>query len=170
MVKRDNLFVPNKMEYVRGAARPQVDCILCGVARGDHRVKRLEVFRTHYFVASLNLYPYSPGHMILFPMRHVTDLRELSMAEAKDLFQAEKQCLTLLEQEYNPGGFNLGYNQGHVSGASIAHLHLHIVPRYGNEIGFIDIVGGARVIVQDPKETLRKLRRRHAQLNTKKPK
>ena len=58
---RDNLFIPNKMDYVRGKTRPDVSCILCAVVDGSDQVNRLEVYLTALFTISLNLYPYSPG-------------------------------------------------------------------------------------------------------------
>ena len=68
-----NLFVPNKMGYVRGKDKPDVDCILCAIVEENDKVVRLEVYRTDLFVVALNLYPYSPGHLMIFPKRHVTE-------------------------------------------------------------------------------------------------
>ncbi|MEW5768044.1 MAG: HIT domain-containing protein [bacterium] len=154
---RNNLFVPSKLEYVRGQ-RPKVACILCAVADNDERVERLVVYREAGFIVSLNLYPYSPGHLMIFPERHVLDIRELNDEEGTRLHQLTKLSLDILERIYQPYGFNLGYNIGRPSGASLEHLHLHIVPRYGNEVGFLDVINGARVIVEDPLKTREKLK------------
>ena len=54
---------------------------------------------------------------------------------------------------YNPQGFNMGFNIGQWSGASIRHFHFHIVPRYPSELGFMDIINGARLIVESPHQT-----------------
>ncbi|HOT76003.1 MAG TPA: histidine triad (HIT) protein, partial [Candidatus Wallbacteria bacterium] len=51
-----------------------------------------------------------------------------------------------------------GYNIGACSGASIEHLHMHIVPRYSRELGFIDILGGAKLVVEHPEVTTKKLK------------
>ena len=67
--------------------------------------------------------------------------------------------MDILDKEYMPQGFNIGFNIGEASGASIAHLHRHIVPRYKNELGFIDIVGGAKIYIEDPKETVKKIKK-----------
>jgi ATP adenylyltransferase len=66
--------------------------------------------------------------------------------------------IKVLKELYNPGGFNIGYNVGYCSGASIDHVHQHIVPRYKRELGFIDIISGAKIFIEDPKETLKKLK------------
>jgi len=66
--------------------------------------------------------------------------------------------LNIIDEIYNPTGYNIGFNIGEFAGASINHLHLHIIPRFKNELGLIDIIGGAKVIIEDPNETLKKLR------------
>ena len=153
-----NLFVPNKMDYVRGKNRPDVDCILCAIVSGDERVEKLEIYQSELFFVSLNLYPYTPGHLIVFPKRHVVDIRELTPEEVGELHNVQNLCLTVLDKIYSPGGYNIGYNIGRAAGASIEHLHLHIVPRYQRELGFIDIIGGAKIIVEDPNRTQERLR------------
>ena len=145
-----NLFVPDKIEYVRGKRRPDVECILCAIVERSNKVTRLEVHRSELFVVSLNLYPYTPGHLMVFPKRHITDPRMLNDEEMQELHRMQGLCLDVLESVYTPHGFNLGYNLGDASGASIAHLHLHIVPRYRRETGFIDIISGIKIIVEDP--------------------
>lgn len=155
---RKNLFVPGKLKYARGERRSDVECILCAIVEESNKVKRLEVHRSGLFVITLNLYPYTPGHLMVFPKRHITDPRMLNSEEVSELHEIQSLCLNVLESVYAPHGFNIGYNIGEASGASIAHLHLHIVPRYRREIGFIDIIAGAKVIVEDPNVSLARLR------------
>ena len=154
---RNNLFVPNKLAYIKGKARPNVDCILCAIVEGNDQVERLEVYQSALFTVSLNLYPYTPGHLLVFPKRHIVDVRELTQAEVLELHTTQILCIDVLERVYQPRGYNVGYNIGDASGASIQHLHLHIVPRYPRELGFIDIIGEARIIVEDPKVTQQRL-------------
>ena len=156
--KRNNLFVPGKMKYARGKKRPDVECILCAIVEGSDKVARLEVHRSELFVVTLNLYPYTPGHLMVFPKRHITDPRELSCEEVLELHRMQNLCLDVLESVYTPHGFNLGYNLGDAGGASIAHLHFHIVPRYRRETGFIDIIAGTKIIVEDPNVSLAHIR------------
>ena len=154
---RKNLFVPNKMPYAKGKNRPDVPCILCAIVEKDEKVECLEVHRTELFTISLNLYPYSPGHLLIFPNRHIVDVRELSSDEVSNLHQLQCLSFEVLMHAYQPRGFNVGYNMGEASGASIAHLHLHVVPRYPRELGFMDVIGGARIIIEDPNATQEKL-------------
>lgn len=152
-----NLFIPSKYEYVRGE-RPDVACILCAIRDRDPRVTILEIFRTERFVASLNLHPYNAGHLFLFPMRHVLDIRDLAPREVSELHALNCVSLEVLEGLYRCSGFNLGWNLGPSSGASIEHLHQHIVPRYPREIGFLDILAGTKIVVEHPEKTLERVR------------
>jgi len=144
-----NLFVPHKFDYARGK-RPKVSCIFCEVVAGKDTVERLEVHRTDRFLISLNLYPYNPGHLILFPVNHCTHPRELKDSDVQELHHLQLKAMQVLDSLYQPRGFNVGYNLGQASGASIEHLHIHIVPRYERELGFMDIIGGAKIMVEDP--------------------
>ncbi len=164
---QSNLFIPNKLEYVRGDKRPDVNCILCAIVEKDDRVVRLEVYRSDLFVIALNLYPYAPGHLMIFPKRHITDPRMLAHDEVVELHKMQNLSIDVLEKVYSPQGFNVGYNIGEAGGASISHLHLHVVPRYKREIGFIDIIGGVKIIVEDPNVSLSRVRDGFSQiLNT----
>jgi len=64
----------------------------------------------------------------------------------------------LLEELYQPHGFNIGFNEGKASGASIGHFHIQIVPRYSGDIGFMELLSGSRVLVENINETLQKLK------------
>ena len=68
-----------KLAYLT-AARPE-GCILCLIRDGSPDVEKLCVHETPAFMVSLNLYPYNPGHLMVFPKRHITDLRQYSEEE-----------------------------------------------------------------------------------------
>ncbi len=157
MHERKNLYVPSKMDYVRGE-RPPVHCIFCAIRNENENVINLSVYQTEKFIVSANLYPYNPGHILIFPKEHVEQYRNLSAEDAAELHRLHVLCLDVLQDTYTPQGFNMGCNEGRVAGASIEHLHFHVVPRYANEIGFLDIINDDRIIVEDPRESVRKLR------------
>jgi ATP adenylyltransferase len=157
MENMDRLFVPSKLKYVKGD-RPNVACILCAVANKDPQVSSLDVFRTENFIVSANLFPYNPGHLMIFPIKHIETIESISNEEALELHNLQIKSLKILRRTYNTQSFNVGYNIGISSGASIDHLHLHIVPRYPREVGFIDVIGGTRILVEDPNDTVKNLR------------
>mgnify|MGYP001588222205 CR=1 FL=1 len=156
MENMKRLFVPSKQRYAKGE-RPKVDCILCSVANKDPKVESLDIYHTENFIVSVNLFPYNPGHIMIFPKQHVLTTENFSNEEIIELHELQLLSLEVLKEYYNTMSFNLGYNIGPSSGASIEHLHLHIVPRYPREVGFIDVIGNARIIVEDPKDTVNKL-------------
>jgi len=144
------------MAYVKGK-RPEVDCILCAVSARDRRVSKLEIYRGKHWIVSANLHPYNAGHLLLFPLRHVIDVRALKKAEAAEMISLQNLCLDVLDAAYSPAGYNIGFNIRRPAGASIEHLHLHIVPRYPNEAGFMDILSDTRTIVESPQKTVSSL-------------
>jgi ATP adenylyltransferase len=145
-----------KLAYVKG--RRPAGCILCAARDGSPDVVDLSFWRDELFVAAVNLYPYNPGHLLVYPLRHVEDVRALSAVEERRLADLQRWLLGLLDAAFAPRGYNIGYNMGGAAGASIEHLHLHIIPRYPRETGIADLIAGKRVLVEDPRETTRRLR------------
>ncbi|MHA1728293.1 MAG: HIT family protein [Promethearchaeota archaeon] len=163
MVKKENLFehhlrAQNKLDYVKGEKKPNVECILCSIVKNSPKVKSLKIYQDKISAVSLNLYPYNPGHLMIFPIRHITDFRKLSENEILHIFNLIKKSQDMLSEVYNPVGFNIGLNIGNYSGASIQHLHFHIVPRYENELGYIDIIGKTRIVVEGVSQVFEKLK------------
>lgn len=121
---------------------------MCAVRDNDERVVTLKIYDDKYIFISLNLYPYNPGHLMIIPNRHVTSFLELTREEIIHINRTIQGIQLLLDDLYSPKGYNIGINQGIIAGASIEHLHIHIVPRYGAELGYIDIVGKTRIVVE----------------------
>lgn len=147
----DYFFNFEKLAYLRGG-KPE-GCILCLVRDGSPDAVDLTVHRADGVAVCLNLYPYNPGHLLVFPERHVNDLRALLPAERAALDAAIALSLDVLDREYGPAGYNVGCNMGLVAGASIDHLHYHVIPRYPREIGVAELLGGKRVLVENPLDT-----------------
>ncbi len=135
------------MEYVQGKTRPDVDCILCAVKDNDERVVILKVYQDDTCFICLNLYPYNPAHSMIVPNRHLLRFIELTKEEIIHINRTIQGLQLLLDELYTPKGYNIGINEG-IAGASIPHLHFHVVPRYGEELGFIDIIGQSRITVE----------------------
>lgn len=151
------ISVPEKARYSKGLDRPKVDCLLCAMVRGDKQVERKLVFQDETNMVILNRYPYNPGHLLIFPKKHVEKLSELDNESFMSFSKLLKRCTALIERTYNPNGINVGINQGQASGASVAHLHAHVVPRYANEAGFMEILAGTRVIHETLDDSLKRL-------------
>jgi len=154
---RSILWVPWKGSYITGP-KPPVKCILCAAKNKDPKVKIFEIFRNADFLVLLNLYPYNPGHILIVPIRHIENIEDLTENENRELMRLIQQVILLLKRVYNPHGFNIGFNIGRSSGASISHLHAHVVPRFFGDQGFMETIGDVRVIVEDLQTTLEKLK------------
>jgi ATP adenylyltransferase len=83
---------------------------------------------------------------------------DLSDQDRNRLFELVVQCQKMIQELFGPSGFNVGYNQGQFSGASIDHFHIHVVPRYKSELGFIDIIGQTRVVVEPVQAVYEKIK------------
>jgi ATP adenylyltransferase len=151
-------FCFSKGEYVRRLKEEGTGCIICGILAGEPGVVDLTVYRDDLAAVSLNLYPYNPGHLLVFPVRHTEDLRGLTREETLRMHDVTRYFFDILDGVYQPSGYNIGFNMGRTAGASIPHLHQHLIPRYATEIGIADLVAGKRVLVEDPRQSLEKLK------------
>ncbi len=113
-------------------------CDIPALADADGLVVR----RAEHNYVVLNLYPYNPGHLLVVPFRHVADLTELTAAERDESMALAADAMTAVRAASGPDGFNVGMNQGPISGGSLpSHLHLHVVPRWTGDAGFITVIG-----------------------------
>ena len=147
------LWTPHRMAYIKGENKPTGTdagdgCPFCRIpALGD--ADGLVVARGTAVYAVLNLYPYTSGHLMVLPYRHVADYTELGDAETAELGAFTKRAITALRKASGAQGFNVGMNLGQVAGAGIAaHLHQHVVPRWGGDTNFMPVVGQTKVLPQ----------------------
>ena len=147
------------------------DCFLCAAAsyhlavaeldEGEEEAmrRRLVVWRSEHHAAVINRYPYTSGHLMIAPRRHLAELEELTAEEAADMHEQTVKGVRLLKKVMNPQGFNVGLNQGRCAGAGIpGHLHCHIVPRWNGDTNFMSVVGNVRIVPQAAEELWGELR------------
>lgn len=109
------------------------------------------------FVVAVNLYPFNAGHSLIFPKRHITDIREMTAEEVSIHGEIRTVLMDCIEDLYHAQGFNIGFNNGRVSGASIEHIHEHIIPRFPSELGIADLLSGNRIMIEPPYTTCKRL-------------
>jgi ATP adenylyltransferase len=142
---------PEPSDWQPGA---EPECFLCrGAASYQEarlaRQRNLVVEVGEHTVTLLNRYPYSNGHLLVSPLRHVGQLHELTAAEHLEAMQTLGRLTQLLSQLIAASGFNIGLNLGQVAGAGVpGHLHWHLVPRWPGDNNFMPTVAGVRVIPQ----------------------
>ncbi len=134
------------MEYVGKDERAPEGCILCAVIADDTDQTAHIVDRAELTFTMLNRYPYTSGHVMVIPTRHVESLTDLTEAESAALMAGATRAVDVLGRELSPGGFNVGMNLGSAAGASLPHVHLHVVPRWGGDTNFMPVLGDVRVL------------------------
>ena len=155
------LWAPHRMSYLEGENRPlagnEIECPFCRIAALDD-AEALIVARGKEAYVVMNLYPYNAGHLLVCTNRHVAELTELTESERNEVQSLTAQGMKVLRKVSNASGFNIGINQGDVSGAGIAgHFHQHIVPRWAGDANFMPIIGKTKVIpklLQESREQL----------------
>jgi ATP adenylyltransferase len=144
------LWMPHRMAYIKGENKPADGT--AGLCPFDEIPKMsdvdgLIVARGEQVYAVLNLYPYNSGHLMVVPYRHVADYTELTERETEELANFTKRSMAALRAASQAQGFNIGMNMGQVAGAGIAaHLHQHVVPRWGGDSNYMPVVGRTKVL------------------------
>ncbi|HEY7143512.1 MAG TPA: HIT domain-containing protein [Streptosporangiaceae bacterium] len=147
------LWMPHRLAYIQGENKPAdtgagQDCPFCRVPGLDD-AEGLIVARGTLVYAVLNLYPYNSGHLMICPYRHVADYTELDGAQSAELAAFTSAAMRTLRAVSAAQGFNIGMNMGEAAGAGIAaHLHQHVVPRWGGDANFMPVIARTKVLPQ----------------------
>ena len=107
----------------------------------------------------LNRYPYTSGHLMVTPYRHVGAPGELTGDEQADLWRLLGRSQAAIDAVVKPHGYNLGVNQGRAGGAGVlGHFHLHVVPRWMGDANFMTATANARILPEALGDTWQRLR------------
>ncbi len=153
------LWAPWRLDYIQRAGT-QDGCIFCTEAASELSADdTLVVHRGEHTFAMLNRFPYTSGHLLVSPYRHVGELADLTEREAGELHRLIVSSVDALRSVYRPDAFNVGWNLGAVAGGSITgHLHEHVVPRWSGDTNFMPVLADVRVLPEHLLETREKLR------------
>ncbi len=142
----DPLWAPWRLEYVSNASK-QTGCVFCRAVAAPDDADSLVVHCGETAFAMLNRFPYSSGHLMIAPVRHVGNLGELSAQEAAEIHSLGVRALEVLAALFEPDGFNVGWNLGRSAGAGVVdHVHEHVVPRWQGDTNFMPVLADVRVI------------------------
>jgi diadenosine tetraphosphate (Ap4A) HIT family hydrolase len=103
------------------------------------------ITRNHLAIALRDAYPVTLGHTLVIPARHVASFFDATPAEREAMLSLLDAMKRRLDAEYRPAGYNIGINDGAAAGQTIAHLHIHLIPRYPGDPP--DPRGGVRWII-----------------------
>lgn len=152
----DTLFAPWRMEYILGPKAD--DCVFCIPESSFDDRKRYVLARGPLCFVIMNRYPYTNGHLMVAPRRHVPDLTDLDDQESAEMMFWLRHSVQAVRDVLAPDGFNVGVNLGDVAGAGIQdHLHAHIVPRWHGDNSFMAVCGHTRVVPEHLSSTYAKL-------------
>ncbi|MBN2200103.1 MAG: HIT domain-containing protein [Candidatus Aminicenantes bacterium] len=144
------LTAPWREEYIRKLCRRSKSCVLCAALKKKDDKRAYILHRGNHNFVILNKFPYTPGHLMIAPFRHLDRFEKASQPAAEELADMLRDCLRILESRYRPQGFNVGMNLGKSAGAGVTdHYHLHIVCRWEGDSNFMPLVGGTRVFIED---------------------
>ena len=145
----DYLWTPWRYQYVTKGDAPSV-CVFCTAAGSSDDKKTLIVHRAVHNFIILNRFPYTNGHVMVVPYKHVATLEELPQEALVEMILLARECEKNLQEVYHPDGLNIGVNLGRSAGAGIAgHIHMHILPRWTGDTNFMTVTGETRVLPED---------------------
>jgi ATP adenylyltransferase len=150
------LWAPWRLEYIK-SANEESGCLFCDAAAGGDE-ERLVLRRGERALALLNKFPYSSGHFMVAPVRHVGEFAELEGDEVVELHRLASAGMGALAETYAPQGYNVGWNLCRIAGAGVVdHVHLHVVPRWAGDTNFMPVLADTKVLPEHLEETRRKL-------------
>jgi ATP adenylyltransferase len=146
------LWAPWRLEYVQQA--DELDrCIFC------EPEPELLVHSSTAALLMLNKFPYSAGHLLVAPRRHVAEFGALDRDEVQAIHELGARGIDALRVVYAPHGFNVGWNLGRAAGAGIEeHVHMHVVPRWNGDTSFMPVLGDVKVLPEALERTAEQLR------------
>ncbi len=155
----DYLWTPWRYRYVAEAGKDD-PCIFCGALAANDDAGRRIMHRGWLNFIILNLYPYTTGHSMIVPYKHVPDLASCDAETLAELMHLAQRLQMALARIYRPEGFNLGMNLGRCAGAGVTgHVHMHVLPRWSGDSSFMTTVAETRLHPEDLDQTYAKLRR-----------
>ncbi len=147
-----------RSEYVE-AAQADDGCVFCRLLASAAPGESTYVVRRDEFCAAvLNAYPYTSGHLMVMPLRHVGELEDLDADEVASLWRELAGAVRALKTAYSPDGLNVGANLGRSAGAGVpGHFHMHCVPRWNGDTNFMTTVAESRILPESLPATYEKI-------------
>lgn len=152
------IWAPWRLPYVKDASKDH-ECIFCAKPAEGNDEEAYIVHRGKRCFVILNTFPYTNGHLMIAPYEHVARIQDLDPDTLAETMELARRAMTLLDEAYNPEGYNVGFNQGRIAGAGFeAHIHLHVVPRWAGDTSYMPVIGDTRVIPQSLEQSYEVLR------------
>lgn len=155
----EKIWAPWRIKYIKKVGKK--GCVFCRTIKSKNDRKNYILYRGDHSFIILNIYPYNNGHLMVAPFRHKPSLRQLKKNEITDMMSLVQIAQNTLDKTIRPDGYNIGINEGKISGAGIVgHVHIHIVPRWNGDTNFMTAIANAKVIPQPLNDLYSKLKRK----------
>jgi len=154
----DRVYAAWRLGHPKGKGSDGLDHVDLEPAKGKTLFETIEqsdfadeqtyiVSRSEYSFVLMNVFPYTPGHLMVLPKRPVTKIDELSDDEYIDIWLQVRKATKAVKKAFEPHGLNIGLNEGTAGGGSIPdHLHIHVVPRWTADTNFLTTISNARIL------------------------
>ena len=155
----ERIWAPWRLAYVKDASKDvEQGCIFCVKPAEDEDRENLIIHRGERCFVILNRFPYTNGHLMVAPFEHVAGIEDLPAETTAEMIALSQRAIEVLKANYEPHGFNVGFNQGRVAGAGVElHIHMHVGPRWGGDTNFMPVLADVKVLPEALADTRRKL-------------
>jgi diadenosine tetraphosphate (Ap4A) HIT family hydrolase len=116
-------------------------CLFCDKDNLENRI----IIENDFCYARWDNSPVSNGHAEIVPKKHIESFFDLDKSQIEQVYSLICDVKNLIQEKYNPDGYNIGINDGESAGRTIHHLHIHLIPRYKGDVE--DPRGGVRHII-----------------------
>ena len=97
--------------------------------------------------ARYDKYPVNKGHLLIIPFRHFENYFDATREEKVAFIELIDKAKDFLDKKFHPDGYNIGINIGKSAGQTIMHLHIHLIPRYKEDMENPE--GGVRGVIPE---------------------
>ncbi len=159
------MWSPWRSSYIASFKKPKKknkkgESIFTAALKAKNDDKHFIVWRGAQCFVIMNLYPYNSGHLMIVPYRQTGRFEDLTSDEFVEIMATAQRAKLALDKVMKPQGYNFGANIGRAAGAGVdEHVHFHIVPRWNGDTNFMPVLGKTKVISEDMRSTLKKLRK-----------
>lgn len=110
-------------------------------------LERQKIIESKMSFAIYDGFPVNEGHTLIIPKRHTSNYFDLPLEEQIDCIELLNRVKKILQEKYNPDGFNVGINVNESAGQTIPHVHIHLIPRYIGDVE--EPRGGVRGVIPE---------------------
>lgn len=121
---------PEQLEFLQSQQQNQ-GCLFCSIAEG--KIESKKIYQDDKVMAVLDINPAIPGHVIVFPKKHVQVLTQLSDEESAYLFKIANKISAVVFDNLKAEGTNIFIANGHAAGQNSPHAIIHVIPRFSKD-------------------------------------